>query len=64
MKHKGHQIYVLTDTKSLTDMLTPPDPQHKKCFAYRTCRYPIEYTDRGAYNAWRVLDTGEASTPP
>ena len=45
MKHNRHPRYVLTDTKSLADMLTPPDSQHKKCFAHRTCRYPVEYTD-------------------
>ena len=49
---------VLTDTKSLIDMLTPSDPQHKKCFAHRTCRYQIEYTDIQWSIQWMgVLDT-------
>ena len=26
MKHNGHPMDVLTDTKSLTDVLTPPNP--------------------------------------
>ena len=29
MKHNGHPLDLLTDHKSLTDVLTPPDPQHK-----------------------------------
>ena len=55
---------VLTDTKSLTDMLTPPDPQHKKCFAHRTCRYPIEYRDKGEHTMhWGVRHMGRHPLP-
>ena len=31
MKHNGHLMDVLTDTKSLTYVLMPPDPQHMGC---------------------------------
>ena len=57
-------MYVLTDTKTLTDMLTPPDPQHKKCFAHRKCKYPIEYTDTGKHTMnGRCLTYGRHPLP-
>ena len=31
MKHHGHPMDVLTDTKSMTDVLMSPDPQHMGC---------------------------------
>ena len=31
MKHNGHPVDLLTDIKSLTDVLKPPAPQHMGC---------------------------------
>ena len=38
VKHNGHPMDVLTDIKSLTDVLMPPDPEHMGCFPYSTCK--------------------------
>ena len=45
MKHNGHPSDVLTDTKSLTDMLINPRLPTYWCIPYSICRYPLEHTD-------------------
>ena len=60
MKHNRHPVDILTDTKCLTDVLMPPDPQHMGCIPYITCRYPLEHIDvqesMGHTDVWQVLD--------
>ena len=64
MKHNGHPMDVLTDPKSLADVLTPPDPQHKE-FPHSTCKYLPEHTDiQGAYNLWKCWTPGKAPPLP
>ena len=44
IKHNGHPMDVLTDTKSLIDVLTPPKPP---TYGLCTCRYPLEHRHTG-----------------
>ena len=56
MKHNGHPMDVLTDTKSLTDVLKPPPPTYGMSLS--TCTKPRTYRHaREHINVWGVLDT-------
>ena len=45
MKHNGHLMDVLTDTKRLTDVQKPPSPPTYRMFPPQCMQQPLEHTD-------------------
>ena len=64
MKQNEHPMDVLTDTKNLTDVLMPPNPQHMDCFPIVHADIPYNIDIQGSIQMCGWCWThGEASKP-
>ena len=62
MKCNEHSMDILTDTKSLTDLLMPPIPPTYGVYPHTTCRYPLAQRHTGKHiDVWGCWTYGEVS---